>query len=401
LKSAGNLNNEFGMPLQLLKLEPEHEVAVIEMGMNHAGEIRALAKIAEPNWAVVSNVAAAHLENFPEGIAGIAAAKYELVEALPSDGLAVLNFDDPYVASFARGLGERAVMYGTGEGAAVRAEIIRDQGGEGVRFTVTARGDRAEVALRLLGRHNVMNALAAIAVGVSSGMTLTECAAALGELRPGSKRGEVIVWRGATVINDSYNSNPRALDAMVEALLSIEAPRHVVVAGEMLELGPEATALHAACGRRMAELGIDVVRAAERRENPIRRQQLEGAEVNLFITASCFDELSSCFGEARRIEHDQIVGLFPPLEILEQVEDIRTACIDAEAVPRGVSLNLRHAFRVHVDGLHFTSSCACTHQGKAARIREAIQHTPIFRVSGYGRVVPDLVQVQACLLTVE
>ena len=108
----------------MLRLEPEHEVAVIEMGMNHAGEIRALAKIAEPDWAVVSNVAAVHLEFFADGIDGIARAKYELVEALPADGLAFLNGDDERVAAFGRGMGERAVLYGTSEGAAVRA--VRD-----------------------------------------------------------------------------------------------------------------------------------------------------------------------------------------------------------------------------------------------------------------------------------
>src|SRR5271170_4440245 len=124
LKSAGNLNNAFGLPLQLLKLEREHEVAVIEMGMNHAGEIAALAKIAEPNWAVVSNVAAVHLEFFPEGIAGIAKAKYELVESLPADGIAVLNADDAYVADFSRGLGERAVLYGLSQAAQVRAKDV-------------------------------------------------------------------------------------------------------------------------------------------------------------------------------------------------------------------------------------------------------------------------------------
>ena len=117
LKSAGNLNNAFGLPLQLLRLEPEHEVAVIEMGMNHAGEIAALAKIAEPDWGVVSNVAPVHLEFFADGIAGMARAKYELIEALPADGVAVLNGDDEYVKEFGRGMGERAVLYGTGEGA--------------------------------------------------------------------------------------------------------------------------------------------------------------------------------------------------------------------------------------------------------------------------------------------
>lgn len=259
LKSQGNLNNGFGLPLQLLKLEKEHDVAVIEMGMNHAGEIAALAKIAEPNWAVVSNVGPVHLEFFPDGIAGIARAKYELVEALPADGIAVLNFDDNYVASFGRGLGERAVFYGLNEGAEVRAVHVAEVGAEGVVFTVEVEGERASVQLRMLGRHNVPNALAAIAVGLRSGMGLGECAAAVGELRAGDKRGEVVQWRGATLINDCYNSNPRALDAMVDALMAIPGERHIVVAGEMLELGPEGEALHAACGRRMAERGVTAV----------------------------------------------------------------------------------------------------------------------------------------------
>src|SRR5271170_2243814 len=259
LKSAGNLNNAFGLPLQLLKLEREHEVAVIEMGMNHAGEIAALAKIAEPDWAVVSNVVPVHLEFFPDGIAGIARAKYELIEALPQDGIAVLNFDDVYVAAFGRGLGARAVFYGSGEGADVRAVNVAEVGAEGVVFTVEAKGQRASVQLKMLGRHNVPNALAAIAVGLQSGMQLSECAAAVGELRAGDKRGEVLEWRGATLINDCYNSNPTALNAMVDALMAIPGDRHIVVAGEMLELGPEAEALHAGCGLRMAEHGVDFV----------------------------------------------------------------------------------------------------------------------------------------------
>src|ERR1700677_378392 len=155
LKSAGNLNNGFGLPLQLLKLEQEHEVAVIEMGMNHAGEIAALAKIAEPNWGVVTNVAPVHLEFFADGIAGIARAKYELIEALPADGVAVLNFDDEYVASFGRQMGSRAVFYGMGEGAGVRAVHVAELGAEGLVFTVETWGERASVQLHMLGRHNV------------------------------------------------------------------------------------------------------------------------------------------------------------------------------------------------------------------------------------------------------
>jgi UDP-N-acetylmuramoyl-tripeptide--D-alanyl-D-alanine ligase len=259
LKSAGNLNNGFGLPLQLLKLEREHEIAVIEMGMNHAGEIAALTKIAEPDWGVVTNVAPVHLEFFADGIAGIARAKYELIEALPADGIAVLNFDDAYVASFGRGLGSRAVFYGMGEGAEVRAVHVTEVGAEGLVFTVEAEGERASVQLRMLGRHNVPNVLAAIAVGLRSGVGLAECAAAVSGLRAGDKRGEVLEWRGATLINDCYNSNPKALDAMVDALMAMPAERHIVVAGEMLELGPETESLHATCGLRMAERGVGMV----------------------------------------------------------------------------------------------------------------------------------------------
>jgi UDP-N-acetylmuramoyl-tripeptide--D-alanyl-D-alanine ligase len=259
LKSAGNLNNGFGLPLQLLKLEREHEIAVIEMGMNHAGEIAALARIAEPNWAVVSNVAPVHIEFFPDGLEGIARAKYELVEALPADGIAVLNFDDPYVKEFRRGMGDRAILYGTEAGAQVRAEKIEEAGADGMRFDVVAQGERAHVQLKLLGRHNVLNALAAIAVGLQSGMTLQQSADALRSLEPGDKRGEVITWHGATLINDCYNSNPRALDAMVDALLAMPGSRHLVIAGEMLELGSDADKLHAACGARMTERGVSIV----------------------------------------------------------------------------------------------------------------------------------------------
>ncbi len=283
LKSLGNLNNGFGMPLQLLKLEPEHEVAVIEMGMNHAGEIAALAKIAQPDWAVVSNIGPVHLEFFPEGIAGIARAKYELIAALPEDGIAVLNFDDEYVASFGRGIGPRCAFYGLREGAEIRAKNVKEAGMDGVKFDVVANGEQAEVWMRMLGRHNVSNALAAIAVGLRSGMKLEECATALGEIRAGDKRGEVVKWGGATMINDCYNSNPNALDAMVDALMTMPGERHIVVAGEMLELGPEADALHAACGRRMAERGVTMVVGVRGAAEAIVRAARESGVEAVFV----------------------------------------------------------------------------------------------------------------------
>lgn len=257
LKSEGNFNNHFGLPLQLLRLEMEHDVAVIEMGMNHAGEIRALAKIAEPNWAVVSNVAAVHLEFFEDGIEGIARAKYELVESLPKDGLAFLNGDDGRVATFGRGMGERAVLFGTGGRALVRATSIEDHGLHGTAFKL--REEDAPVILRLPGRHNVLNALAAIAVGRRSGVPELDSILALERMRPTEKRGNIVAWQGAEIVNDTYNSNPQALQAMIVALEQTEAKRRIVIAGEMLELGPDGARLHAACGEAAAEAGIDVV----------------------------------------------------------------------------------------------------------------------------------------------
>jgi UDP-N-acetylmuramoyl-tripeptide--D-alanyl-D-alanine ligase len=189
------------------------------------------------------------------------------VQALPEDGIAILNADDAWVSQFGDGrfgrdLGERAMYYGTAETAQVRATEIEEAGLDGVRFTVTAPGEQAVVRLQLMGRHNVLNALAAIAAGLAAGMPLGECAAAIEGLRAGDKRGEVIEWRGARVINDSYNSNPRALDAMVAALAATPVDagaRRIVIAGEMLELGPEGAVLHRACGAAMAAAGIDQV----------------------------------------------------------------------------------------------------------------------------------------------
>lgn len=258
-KSHGNLNNHYGLPLQLLQLKPEHEVAILEMGMSHAGEIAALCKIAAPDWGVVTNVGTAHGENFSDGHAGIARAKYELIASLPRLGTAILNCDDPYVRQFGRDFPGKTIYFGTGSVADPRAESIVPMGAEGTRFTVVVEGQREEVNLRLMGEHNVRNALAGIAVGLASGIALQECAAALEALMPADKRGQTLQIRGATLINDSYNCNPPALRAMVDTLLTLPAGRTIVVAGEMLELGPEAPKLHYECGEYMGERGIKFV----------------------------------------------------------------------------------------------------------------------------------------------
>ncbi|MGB8915217.1 MAG: UDP-N-acetylmuramoyl-tripeptide--D-alanyl-D-alanine ligase [Candidatus Sulfotelmatobacter sp.] len=258
LKSEGNFNNHFGLPLMLLKLEPEYDVAVIEMGMSHAGEIRALAKIAQPEIGVVTNVAPVHLEFF-DSLAGIARAKYELIESLPAGAVAVLNADDEYVSQFGRDFKGKVVMYGTRATADVRAENIQSKGPEGVEFDLVIGSLREHARLPLVGEHNVLNALAAVAVGVERGLRPSEAVGALATLAAADKRGQVLQVGNITVINDCYNSNPKALEAMVDALATMSAKRRIVVAGEMLELGPAGEEMHRRAGQHVAEKDIDVL----------------------------------------------------------------------------------------------------------------------------------------------
>jgi UDP-N-acetylmuramoyl-tripeptide--D-alanyl-D-alanine ligase len=256
LKSEGNFNNHFGLPLMLLKLEPDYDVAVIEMGMSHAGEIRTLAKIAQPEIGVVTNVAPVHLEFF-DSLAGIARAKYELVESLPANGVAVLNADDEYVSQFGRDFKGKVVMYGTRAAADVRAENVQSKGADGVEFDVVIGRVREHATLPLVGEHNVLNALAAVAVGIERGLKPAEAVGALSTLVPADKRGQVLQVGNITVINDCYNSNPKALEAMVDALATMTAKRRIVVAGEMLELGPAGEEMHRQAGEHIAEKKID------------------------------------------------------------------------------------------------------------------------------------------------
>ena len=258
LKSEGNFNNHFGLPLMLLKLQPEHDVAVIEMGMSHAGEIRALAKIAQPEIGVVTNVAPVHLEFF-DSLAGIARAKYELVESLPANGTAILNADDEHVSQFGRDFKSKVIMYGTKATADVRAENVQSCGAEGSRFDVVTASGRESAALPLVGEHNVLNALAAVSVGLARGLKLSETVAALATLKAADKRGQVLQLGNITVINDCYNSNPKALNAMIDALAAMKAGRRIVVAGEMLELGPAGEEMHRAAGRHAAEKNVDIL----------------------------------------------------------------------------------------------------------------------------------------------
>jgi len=284
LKSEGNFNNHFGLPLMLLKLQPEHDVAVIEMGMSHAGEIAALAKIAQPEIGVVTNVAPVHLEFF-DSVAGIARAKYELVQSLPAGGTAVLNADDEYVSQFGRDFHGNVVSYGVNHPADIGAENVETRGDLGSTFDVVVGDCRRPVVLPLIGTHNVYNALAAVAVGLDRGMSLEQTVEALRSLVPAEKRGQVVQLGNIKVINDCYNSNPKALDAMVDTLAAMPAKRRIVVAGEMLELGPTAAELHSDAGAHIAAKKIDVLLGVRGlAEEMVETASAQGVEAQFLAT---------------------------------------------------------------------------------------------------------------------
>jgi UDP-N-acetylmuramoyl-tripeptide--D-alanyl-D-alanine ligase len=251
-RTNGNFNNHIGVPLCLLRLPDEARVGVIEIGMNHAGEIRDLAKIARPRIAVVTNVGHAHVENFEDGLEGVARAKRELVESLPADGIAVLNADDARVAQFTYA-GE-TITFGIDHEADVRAEdVVFTEAG--ARFRVNG----ARVQTELTGRHGILNILAGIAVAQAYGIATADLADAVARLKPGRMRGERFTHRGILIFNDCYNSNPDAARAMIDVLRDTPAQRRVAVLGEMLELGRWSEVLHRDVGRYAAECGMSVL----------------------------------------------------------------------------------------------------------------------------------------------
>jgi UDP-N-acetylmuramoyl-tripeptide--D-alanyl-D-alanine ligase len=252
-KTEGNLNNHVGLPLSLLRVDDLAGIAVLEMGMNHAGEIRALAEIARPDVGVVTNVGWAHMESF-DSIEGIAAAKRELIESLPPDGTAVLNSDDLRVAEFAKAHPGKVVTYGESERADVRAEDLKFSE-DGLAFRVGS----TQFQRPLTGRHSVANLLAGIAVAGLYGITPDRLTERVRNIRPGKMRGERFHHRGILVFNDCYNSNPDAARAMLAVLRDTPARRRIAVLGEMLELGRWAEPLHRDVGNYAAECGIDVL----------------------------------------------------------------------------------------------------------------------------------------------
>ncbi len=252
-KTAGNFNNHVGVPLSILRLPDGCRAAVLEIGMNHPGEVRELAALARPDIGVVTNVGYAHVEFF-DSIEGVAAAKRELIDQLPPEGVAVLNADDPRVVRFREAHAGRSVTFGFSESADVRAEAV-DYHSAGARF----RASGVDFETRLAGSHAVMNLLAAIAVARVFGIPPERLREPVRTFDVGPMRGQRSERRGMVVWNDCYNSNPEAAQAMIDVLLRTPAGRRIAVLGEMLELGRAAEELHRQVGRYAAEHGVDLL----------------------------------------------------------------------------------------------------------------------------------------------
>lgn len=242
-----------GLPLSLAELKSGPDVAVVELGMNHKGEISALVPLAEPEIRVWTNVGNAHI-GFFESREAIAQAKAEILERPgPGDRL-VVNGDDPLIASHARSFQGRVITFGLSEGVDVRAERVTARGIEGTDATIRTPKGSIDVRVPLVGLGNLLNVLAATAVAIELDVPLGDIAKRIAALAPAAKRGEVIRQpNGVTLIDDSYNSSPAALLQSLAALKATEAQRRAAVLGEMLELGDHAIGLHEECGRAAAD----------------------------------------------------------------------------------------------------------------------------------------------------
>lgn len=253
-KTSGNFNNHIGVPLSILSVPDDAQVAVLEIGMSHPGEIRTLAAIAQPHVGVVTNVGTAHIESF-DSIDGIARAKFELIEALPADGVAILNGDDERVRRFAETFSGRSILYGTQDNAEVRASGIAWHA-DGCEFTLEGSG---RFRCPLPARGGLMTALAALATARAFGINLSDMKDAIAALQPPNMRLQRIECDGMVIWDDCYNSNPEAACMMLDLLAVTPAGRRIAVLGEMRELGTWAEELHREVGRHAVQCGVSVL----------------------------------------------------------------------------------------------------------------------------------------------
>ncbi len=272
--TRGSQNNLVGLPLTLLRLGTETRVAVLEIGMNAPGEVWRLAEIAQPDVGLITCIAEEHLQGVGS-IRGAAEANAELYRRLRPTGTAVVNADDPWVRAVSGTFAGRRVLFG--DGGAVRARDVVDDGVGGTRFVLDASGETRPVQLRVAGRHNVSNALAATAAARAVGVPLETIAAGLERFEAPTMRMQVVqLASGVTVLNDCYNANPGSMAAALQTLGASRAARRIAALGEMLELGPGTAAAHRELGTRAAAAGLDLLVLVGTHAERVREGALAG-----------------------------------------------------------------------------------------------------------------------------
>ena len=259
LKTQGNFNNEIGLPLTLLGLEDSHEVAVVEMGMNHLGEIHRLAEIARPNIGVITNIGVSHIQNLSTK-ENILKAKMEIFDFFTSEDRAILNGDDEFLSKIAEEFPYQVKYYGTSDISSIKAENIKLLGEQGISYNLNIGGETHPVEIPIPGKHNVYNSLAAAAVGSLMGIELDKIANALRSYRSGKMRLNIFSTdSNIKVIDDVYNASPDSMKAAIEILKDLGEGRKIAILGDMLELGDYSQKGHAEVGEAVAHKGIDIL----------------------------------------------------------------------------------------------------------------------------------------------
>jgi UDP-N-acetylmuramoyl-tripeptide--D-alanyl-D-alanine ligase len=259
LKSEGNYNNCLGVALSLLRLEKGQEIALLEMGTSAPGEIRALTRMAAPDVAVVTNVNPVHLQFFGS-LENIAAAKKEILEGAKEGGTAVLNYDDPFVKKMGEGWKGRIISFGLSRGCEVRSGAIRRRGFEGITFDLRYGRQSKKIRFPFLYESHLSNLLAALGVARAFSLPLRELEPIIHSLKPFSRRGAILrLSRQILLIDDSYNSSPKALEQALQGLAALPSKRKVAVLGDMLELGERESDFHNEAGKQLARWSWDVL----------------------------------------------------------------------------------------------------------------------------------------------
>lgn len=307
LKTAGNFNNEIGLPITLFRLEPKHEAAVIEMGMSNLGEIDRLTRIATPQMAVITNVGASHIESLGSR-ENILRAKLEILNGMDDDGVAIINIDDNLLAGAVPFLNKKVVTFGFDESADIMATNARIFDNREVRFDLKYLGQSYEIIVPTLGLHNVYNALAAVAVGIEANISIDKIIAGIANYKMQGFRLNVVEHNGVTVIKDFYNASPQSMKSSLDVLRDYDTNgKQIALLGDMYELGEWTVKSHQDVGRWAAETNVDYLICVGKYADYIAEGALKaGLEAQKIMCVETNDEAANCLKAVMKL-HDVVL----------------------------------------------------------------------------------------------